>query len=67
MFTKIVDLGFSGAVHRNPDLLLVDEVLSVGDASFEDKRLGKMREFQTRGTTIVVVSHSMDLERKFCQ
>ncbi len=59
-------LGFSVAVHSNPDLLLVDEVLSVGDASFEDKCLVKMHDFQARGTTIVVVSHSTDLVRKFC-
>ncbi|NIN97937.1 MAG: ABC transporter ATP-binding protein, partial [Anaerolineae bacterium] len=60
-------LGFSVAVHSNPDLLLVDEVLSVGDASFEEKCLAKMHDFQAQGTTIVLVSHSMDLVRKFCQ
>jgi ABC-type polysaccharide/polyol phosphate transport system ATPase subunit len=60
-------LGFSVAVHSDPDLLLVDEVLSVGDAAFEEKCLAKMHDFQARGTTIVVVSHSMSLVRKFCQ
>jgi ABC-type polysaccharide/polyol phosphate transport system ATPase subunit len=60
-------LGFSVAVHSNPDILLVDEVLSVGDAAFQEKCLEKMNEFQERGTTIVLVSHSMDLMRRFCQ
>ena len=62
-----VRLGFSVAVHSNPDIFLVDEVLSVGDASFQEKCLAKMHEFRDRGTTIVVVSHSMDLVRTFCQ
>lgn len=60
-------LGFSVAVHSNPDILLVDEVLSVGDAAFQEKCLDKMNEFQERGTTIVLVSHGMDLMRRFCQ
>ena len=59
-------LGFSVAIHSNPQILLVDEVLSVGDSAFQDKCLNKMHEFQERGTTIIVVSHSMDLMRKFC-
>ena len=62
-----IRLGFSVAVHSNPDVFLVDEVLSVGDASFQEKCLAKMHEFRDRGTTIVVVSHSMDLVRGFCQ
>jgi len=60
-------LGFSVAIHSDPEILLVDEVLSVGDAAFQEKCLDKMHEFQERGTTIVVVSHSMDLVRDFCQ
>ena len=60
-------LGFSVAIHSNPQILLVDEVLSVGDSAFQEKCLEKMHEFQERGTTIVVVSHSMDLVRKFCR
>lgn len=60
-------LGFAVAVYSDPDILLVDEVLSVGDVSFQDKCLGKMDEFQSNGTTIVVVSHSMDLIERFCQ
>jgi ABC-type polysaccharide/polyol phosphate transport system ATPase subunit len=59
-------LGFAVAVHSNPDLLLVDEVLAVGDAFFQEKCLVKMREFQARGTTIVLVSHSPQLVTEFC-
>lgn len=61
-----VRLGFSVAVHSIPEILLVDEVLSVGDAHFQEKCLDKMHEFQSQGVTIVVVSHSMDLVEKFC-
>ncbi len=60
-------LGFSVAVHSGPDILLVDEVLAVGDAHFQDKCLAKMHEFQSRGVTIVLVSHSMELVEQFCQ
>ncbi len=60
-------LGFSVAVHSDPGVLLVDEVLSVGDAHFQEKCLAKMHEFQSQGVTIVVVSHSMELVEKFCE
>jgi len=60
-------LGFSVAIHSNPGILLVDEVLSVGDAPFQEKCLDKMHQFQEQGVTIVVVSHSMDLVKKFCR
>jgi len=60
-------LGFSVAIHSNPEILLVDEVLSVGDTYFQEKCLAKMHEFQARGTTIVVVSHTLELIRKFCE
>ncbi|MBI1886458.1 MAG: ABC transporter ATP-binding protein [Chloroflexi bacterium] len=59
-------LGFSVAVHSDPQILLVDEVLAVGDAHFQDKCLGKMHEFQSRGVTVLVVSHAMQLIEKFC-
>lgn len=59
-------LGFSVAVHANPEILLIDEVLSVGDAYFQEKCLTRMEEFKKQGVTIVVVSHSMDLVREFC-
>lgn len=60
-------LGFSVAIHSDPEILLVDEVLSVGDAPFQDKCLDKMHDFQERGSTIVLVSHAMDLVRTFCR
>jgi len=60
-------LGFSVAVHSDPDILLVDEVLAVGDAVFGEKCLAKVREFQQRGVTIVIVSHSLEMVREFCR
>jgi ABC-type polysaccharide/polyol phosphate transport system ATPase subunit len=59
-------LGFAVAVHSSPEILLVDEVLSVGDAHFQEKCLTKMDEFQSQGVTIVVVSHDMSMVEKFC-
>jgi ABC-type polysaccharide/polyol phosphate transport system ATPase subunit len=59
-------LGFSVAVHSDPDILLVDEVLAVGDAVFAEKCLDKIREFQRRGVTIVIVSHSLETVQQFC-
>ena len=53
-----VRLAFSVAVHVDPDILLVDEVLAVGDEPFQQKCMGKIREFQQQGRTIVLVSHS---------
>jgi ABC-type polysaccharide/polyol phosphate transport system ATPase subunit len=60
-------LGFAVAVHSEPEVLLVDEALSVGDAFFGEKCLEKMHEFQRRGTTIVIVSHGLELIAQFCQ
>jgi len=62
-----IRLGFSVAVHAEPEILLVDEVLSVGDTYFQEKCLAKMQEFQAKGTTMVLVSHSMDLVQRFCE
>jgi len=62
-----IRLGFSVAVHSDPEILLVDEVLAVGDAAFQEKCLSKMQEFRSRGVTIVLVSHSMDLVQDFCE
>ena len=62
-----VRLGFAVAVHSNPEILLVDEVLSVGDSFFQEKSLAKMHEFRDKGTTIVVVSHSAPLIESFCE
>ncbi len=58
--------GFSVAVHSDPDIPLVVEVLSVGDAAFQEKCFAKMRDFQDQGVTIVLVSHGLDMDRKFC-
>ena len=62
-----IRLGFSVAVHSDPEILLIDEVLAVGDAVFQEKCLAKMQEFRSRGVTIVLVSHSMPLVQDFCQ
>ncbi len=61
-----IRLGFATAVHVDPDVLLVDEVLSVGDESFQRKCLDKVRTFQSEGRTIVVVTHAADLVRQMC-
>ena len=52
-------LGFSVAVHLDPEVLLVDEVLAVGDADFQEKCYSKIEEFKARGVTIFFVSHDM--------
>jgi ABC-2 type transport system ATP-binding protein len=62
-----IRLAFAVAVHAEPEILLVDEVLSVGDAFFQEKCIDKMHEFQRNGTTIVVVSHSLELLKSFCE
>ena len=59
-------LGFSVAVHVNPRILLVDEVLAVGDIAFQLKCFDRMRQIQASGTTIVLVSHSMHAVRLLC-
>ena len=59
-------LGFAVAIHVDPDVLLVDEVLAVGDAGFTHKCLDKFGEFKRRGKTILLVTHSLDLVERFC-
>jgi ABC-type polysaccharide/polyol phosphate transport system ATPase subunit len=59
-------LGFAIAVHLVPEILLIDEVLSVGDEHFQQKCLRRMAELRSRGTTIVLVSHSMDAIERLC-
>jgi ABC-type polysaccharide/polyol phosphate transport system ATPase subunit len=59
-------LGFSAAVHSDPNLLVVDEVLAVGDLAFQTKCLERMRSLQREGTSIVMVSHSMGAIRVLC-
>jgi homopolymeric O-antigen transport system ATP-binding protein len=59
-------LGMAVAVHVEPRVLLVDEVLAVGDLAFQAKCLDRMRELQQAGTTIVIVSHSMHAIQAMC-
>ncbi len=59
-------LGFAVAVNLKPDVLLIDEVLAVGDEAFQRKCLERVRGFQRDGRTIVLVTHSPDMVRLFC-
>lgn len=59
-------LGFSVAVHVEPDILLVDEILAVGDAHFQQKSFAKMKEFRDKGVTMVIVSHAKESIQTFC-
>jgi lipopolysaccharide transport system ATP-binding protein len=60
-------LAFAVAAHLEPEILLVDEVLAVGDASFQKKCLGKMGEVANQGRTVLFVSHDMTAIRRLCQ
>ncbi|OGK20266.1 hypothetical protein A3C23_04910 [Candidatus Roizmanbacteria bacterium RIFCSPHIGHO2_02_FULL_37_13b] len=59
-------LAFSVAVFTNPDILLVDEILAVGDVAFQHKCLNRMAEFKKQGVTIIFVSHSLATVENFC-
>src|SRR5471030_3166170 len=59
-------LGFAVAINVDPDVLLVDEVLAVGDEGFTHKCLDKFSEFRRRGKTILLVTHSLNLVERFC-
>ncbi|MDH3743867.1 MAG: ABC transporter ATP-binding protein [Acidobacteriota bacterium] len=60
-----VRLGFSVAIHTDPDILLVDEVLAVGDEAFAHKCVRKIEEFLAKGRTVLLVSHSLGLVEEF--
>ena len=62
----LVRLGFAVAVHVDPAILLVDEVLAVGDEAFQHKCLDRVRQFQRDGRTIIFVTHAVDLVRQIC-
>src|SRR6266849_420220 len=59
-------LGFAVAVEVDPDILLIDEILAVGDAPFQQKCIARIRDFQRRGKTIVYVSHAVGAVRELC-
>ena len=61
-----VRLGFAVAVEIDPDILLIDEVLAVGDIAFQVKCLARIRDFQRRGKTLVIVSHALQTVEEFC-
>jgi ABC-2 type transport system ATP-binding protein len=63
----LVRLGFAVAVHMDPDILLIDEVLAVGDEAFQARCLDKVREFQDEGRTIVLVTHALDTVIEVCE
>lgn len=62
-----VRLGFAIAVHVDPEILLVDEVLAVGDADFQERSLARMRSFGQRGKTVVLVSHDLETVQALCE
>ena len=60
-------LAFSVAAHLEPEILLIDEVLAVGDNEFQKKCIGKMEHFSQSGRTVLFVSHNLGLIRNICQ
>jgi lipopolysaccharide transport system ATP-binding protein len=62
----IARLGFSVVVHLAPEILLIDEVLAVGDEGFQGKCMRKMSEFRASGTTMVFVSHNLAAVESIC-
>ncbi len=63
MYTR---LAFAIAINMDADILLIDEILAVGDANFQDKCFTKLREIKKKGTTIVIVSHSLSQVEQIC-
>ena len=62
----VMRLGFSVAVHMEPEILLIDEVLSVGDEHFQHKSFERLLQFKEEGTTIFVISHDLTSVAKLC-
>lgn len=60
-------LAFSVAVHTNPEVFLIDEILAVGDEPFQKKCIDKIKELSAEGRTLVVVSHDLDLVASICE
>jgi lipopolysaccharide transport system ATP-binding protein len=61
-----VRLAFAVAAHLDPEILLVDEVLAVGDTEFQQKCLGKMHDVSAAGRTVIFISHSMEVVSRLC-
>jgi len=59
-------LAFSLAIHVDPDILIIDEILAVGDIRFQKKCLRKIQKFKAEGKTIILCSHSLELVKDFC-
>lgn len=62
----VMRLAFSIASMVSPDILIVDEILAVGDAAFQEKSYGRMMDLMSHGTTVLLVSHSIDQIRRLC-
>ena len=62
-----VRLGFAVAAHMEPDVLLVDEVLAVGDQEFQAKCLAHVRELLEQGCAMILVAHDLELVRRHCR
>ena len=60
-------LAFAVAINVNPDILIVDEILSVGDIEFQNKCMDKFKEFKSLGKTIIYVSHGLDAVQNYCE
>jgi ABC-type polysaccharide/polyol phosphate transport system ATPase subunit len=63
----VLRLAFSVAVRVDPDILVIDEVLSVGDLEFQDKCVAEIERLKQSGKTLICVAHSMGILRKLCE